>query len=312
MLEYELIEQRIISGTGVMRITADMDYRDVIVYAQVVREPTNKFSNFKYSPPKSFYANITSLSNGSVFEESAMNYSTQIYRLTPDITKQVMVALKCIDDNVVNMLSLLSEAQFPGRFEFFEQLTEMTSLHPLIDEMVFNCYTNTAIALSQYGLKVVKCNPRRDDSPPPPPPPPPFDPVLPGSPLDTISPPYDEEDVFTAPFPDDDPDVPPEPEPEFPVGEECGRVLVSSAITTTTNGREVREEVVYGPVTDFYYNPSGGAAGNTRDAIILDCRGLYEFNGSIQPCQSPLSYVWQDASPQEFISAEILKVEPQT
>ena len=310
MSEYELIEERLISGTGVMRITQDADFRDIVIYAEVVRLPINLYQNLNFDPPKGFYAHIQQMYDGYVVSSADMNFENEMIRIIPDVCKQVMIGLKCIDNNIVNMLTLLGDDITGVEYSFFPQLTEMTSRPLLVDELVFSCYTDTALRVSQYGLKVVKCTPERDDVPPKPRKPDPIDKLPPGSPIGDISPPYDEEDNFTKPA-DIDESVPdPDPNPDLPAGDECQRVRCTSAITTTTNGREVRSEVVYGPVTEFFLNPSGGPDGNTRDAILLTCRGLAEFNGAVQPCIPPVTYVWQDAAPEEFISAEIIEATP--
>lgn len=310
MKQYEFIEDRLISGEGLLRLPQDPKYREFLVYIDIFRNPSTQYLNLTFVPPKGFYAHMQYMFNGYVLDSRDINFAQTFFKITPDLNKQTLIALKCIDEHMTNMLSLIGNSLNETQFTFFEVLKEFNSSPFTLDQLVFSCYTDTALKATLYGLEVQNCDPAEVDQPPPPPKPEPTDPVPPGVPITNITPPYDADDDFTIPNDIDDSEPPTFPPPELPVGVQCQRVLITSAITTISGGREERSEEVYGEVTEFFYNPSGGPAGNTKDAILVRSRGLVEFNGAVQPCGNPTTFVWQDAESDDFVSAEVISAEP--
>jgi hypothetical protein len=301
---------RIISGTATIIIPPEWErFREVYLYSDVVRDPTNKYLNLNYTPPKSRYATVTVLAKGGyVRKDIPIEFEQQRVKLFALQTSQNFLAQICALDNVLDSIANLAAALpdvFPisvnnGIEDFGYEAVDF-------DRCVLTCYADTALRIVLQGIPLEQCDPTDGLPSPPPLPPPPPDKVPPGTPVEITPPQEFEPEELNQPFPgDDDGDE----EFEFPFGDECSKYICTSAITTTTNGRQVRSEAVYGEIRAFFYNPSGGPSGNSRDAIILDCRGLAEFEGNPLPCGDEVSFVWQDAAPEEFVSAEIINIVP--
>ena len=302
--------ERIVSGTASISIPAEWErFREIYLYVDVVRPPTVEYKNLNYTPPRSRYGTITILAKGDYTRDAqSIDFERQRIQLFALQTSQNFLALVCALDNILDSFANLADALpdiFPISVNNGIEGFDYEAVD--FDRCVVTCYADTALRILLQGIPLEQCDPTDGLPQPPPPPPPPPEKVPPGTPV-TITPPQDgEPPELNEPFEGDEEDG---DDLEFPIGEACLRYLCTSAITTTTNGREVRSEVVYGEVTEFFYNPSGGASGNTREAILLTCRGLAEFNGQVQPCINPVTYVWQDAAPEEFVSAEIINVVP--
>lgn len=300
---------RRVSGTASISIPTDWErFREVYLYLDVVRQPSNLYVNRNWAPDKTLYAQITTMAKDKyVSRQFSMEYESQVFTLYRYQDNQIFLAQVCALEAILVSIVNLSVA-IPDTFpiNYTNPLEDFT--YPAIDfdRCVIKCYADTALNITLVGVPLEQCK-ETDGTPQPPPPPGTEDEEFDqGEPI-TITPPQENEPPeFNEPFEGDEE----EGELEFPFGEECEKYLCTSAITTQSSGREVRSEVVYGPIRNFFYNPSGGPDGNTRDAIILECRELAEFNGFPLPCGNEVSYVWQDADPADFISAEIINVVP--
>ena len=222
--EFELIEERKISGKGLLRVPPDEDKnRSYILYASVVRQPKNAYKNFNYNPPKSRYGILTFMRKEYVLSNASIDYEQQAYDGVNDIAGQTLLALKCANNAILQSIFNLSVAlaATPGGqglqpVNFNNVIKEYTNLRLAWDECRLMCYADTAINLRLYRLKYDVCNEEFDDDNPPPPPPPPPPPTPPGEPILDISPPYSPEDNDnndSIPYPGDNPPPPEEPTP---------------------------------------------------------------------------------------------------
>ncbi len=221
MAEWETIQERRISGKGVLKVPTDVvKNRAFVLFATVIRQPKNKYANYNYNPPKSRYASLTFLRQGYVLDVLPMEYSTQVWDGVNDISGQTLIAVKCMYAGLLQTFINLTNAMAatPGGIGLFYTTIEDTikdyeSLRLAWDEIRVQCYADTAISLRLDRLKYDVCEPEKDQDRPPPPPPEYEPPTPPGEPILDIDPPYNEDNMDnnnTQPFPGDEPPAPPE------------------------------------------------------------------------------------------------------
>jgi len=216
MADLELIEDRIISGTGLLRIPQDDEQpvRYGLVLLDVVRKPKNIYLNFAWKPERSRYANIVYLRNEYVVGTHAMEYEREALDGVADITGQVLRAVKCAYQGVlqsfVNLAIAIPSSAPPT--EVVNLIKDYESLSLGWDTCVIKCYADTAIQARLFQLKYDVCDPEFDKQFKLPPPPPPLPQVPPGTPIADISANYDDDDI-TDPFEGDEqtPDLPEPP-----------------------------------------------------------------------------------------------------
>jgi len=252
MQEYEKIDERLMSGQGLLRIPDEPLYRDLIIYVQTVRRATNRFFNADWTPPKSLVCRVTQRYQGYVCKDNLVEFERAIIRITPDISAQVLEAVNCAYAGTLqsffNLASCISEC-LP--FNIVNNVEKMVRLDFKPDDLVFNCYSDTAILVQLYALKYQLCGADMTEAPPPPPPPPNQDLLSPGEPIGDISEPYDENDNVTQPFFYDE-EIPPPPE-DFPIGSDCVEYNITflweTPIDPPGNTVTVR---VYAPIEDVF------------------------------------------------------------
>lgn len=222
MAEWEVIQERKISGKGVLKVPPDKNkVRAYVLFGTVVREPVNKYTNFNWNPPRSRYASIALLRQGYIIDTLSMEFNAQVWDGVNDVSGQTLIAVKCAYAGMLESFAALSRLVILSN-PLLSLATDVVSITDLIkdyenlrlswDEARINCYADTAISFRLSALKYDVCDPEKDKDKPPPPPPPPIPPVPPGQPIFDISPPYEEEtsdNNNTAPYPED---VPPPPE----------------------------------------------------------------------------------------------------
>lgn len=215
MAEWETIQERRISGKGVLKVPTDVvKNRAFVLFATVIREPRNRYANYNYNPPKSRYASLTFLRQGYVLDVLPMEYSTQVWDGVNDISGQTLIAVKCAYQGILQTFYNLSIAlaATPGGqgltpLTITDLIKDYESLRLAWDEIRVQCYADTGISLRLDRLKYDVCEPEKDRDKPPPPPPPPIPPVPPGEPFEN-DPAYDEDtqdDNNSQPFPGDEP-----------------------------------------------------------------------------------------------------------
>jgi hypothetical protein len=212
--EFEVVEERLISGVGVLRIPPDKKKnRMAILYLDVIREPFNKYLNKNWNPSKGRYAFLTYLRNGYVIGTADMEFDRQSYEVVSDISGQTMLAVKCAFNATIASIADLATALGVNVSIAPSPIKDFENLNLLWDEVRIKCYADTAIQARLMRLEYDKCNPDDDKQRRPPPPPPPLPRVPPRTPIGSIDPPYEEDDI-TDPYEGDEtepenPDVPP-------------------------------------------------------------------------------------------------------
>jgi hypothetical protein len=216
MPELELVEERLISGKGVLRVPSSArKARYWIMYADVIRLPTNEYRELNWNPYQSLYARMTYRRDGYVQTYDYLRFTREQRTYINDITGQNLRAIKCAYEGILSTFFNLGNALNLPSISVTNAIQDYKSLALSWDEILFNCYSNTALQIRFYKLDYDVCNPGNDDSDDPPPPPPPLPLVPPGTAIGDISPPYDEgdfDDGNTDPFEGDEI---PEPPPEF-------------------------------------------------------------------------------------------------
>jgi len=214
MTEPELIQKRLISGKGVLKVPTDVvKNRYTVLYATVVRKPKNSYSNFAYNPVRSRYGTLVFLRQGYVVDVKAIDYEKSAFDGVNDISGQVLNAVKCAYEGILQTYANLGTALGLTVTTIEDTIKDYTNLRLAWDECRLVCYADTAIELQLWRQKYDICDPDKDQDQPPPPPDDPPEPVEPGTPIEEISDPYDpdtDDDNNTEPYPGDGP-PPPEP-----------------------------------------------------------------------------------------------------
>jgi len=278
--EWETIQERLISGKGVLKVPTDVKKnRAYVLFATVIREPRNKYLSFNWNPAKSRYGNLVFLREGYVVDTLPIEFTKQVFDGINDISGQTLIALKCAYVGVLDSLVNLSLAigGTPGGIgitpiSYVDEIKDYENLRLAWDEVRLQCYADTAISLRLDRLKYDSCSPDKDKDNPPPPPPPPEDnpPIPPGTPIVNISDPYDgTDDGNTVPFEGDEFPTPPGE------GGDCAPVTVTiiateyNAIGDPTGGTTTSNIAVFGPVFGVRTVPSG-----SQVQFEIDCRGI--------------------------------------
>jgi hypothetical protein len=285
MATLTLQDERLISGKGVLKVPAGVfQDRYYILYLDVVRRPKNEYRSFEWNPPQSVYARFVYRKDGYVQNADIMRYQREERTYVNDITGQNLRAIKCAYEGTLESFNRLSAALGLVVLPYTNLILEYKSLSLGWDEILFQCYADTAIQCRFYSLDYDVCNPANDQTDLPPPPPPPLPPVPPGTPIGSISPPYDDDDDGgnTVPFPGDESEEPP------PVIEPCSKLLVTvrvtfqSGLTVNAVGVGSSGGLQYAPVVEAFVQTSG----STSQALVKGgaavgsaaCNGLTNYN----------------------------------
>lgn len=284
------VEERLVSGTGVLRVPAlENATRYVSLLCDVIRQPGYTFRSFKYSPYRQRYGTLVFLRKEYVIAEEAIDYTRRRFDFVLDVSGQTLIALKCAHKQTLQQLgsAVSNIATFPN-------------LNMLWDEVRLVCQDDTAFQLRLFVDTYSECG---DDyyEKSPPPPPPPLPPSTPGVPIADISPPYEGDDV-TQPFPGD---TIPEPDPEGgDTGDTSPDRIYSVAYSyrqfpggsvITQGGISVR-----GPVGDVRFKP-----GDPNHMVQIWCRGRVP---NIFDPPPPGALTWYDVQEQGLTATDLNKV----
>lgn len=217
MPDFDLFQERTISGKGVIRVPSELKKRRaVVLYSDLLRPPKSPYYNSNYNPPQSLYGYLTFLREGYVIADTTIKYKQQSWSAVPDITAQNLIAVKCMYKGILqsfvnqNLGLGLTVTNVTDLIKDYEYLDLMW------DEVKLVCYGSTALKLSLYALPNDKCQddadkPRKPKKPPAPPPE-----VPPDEPID-VDPPYNDDpenpDNDTDPY-EGDGEIPPPPPPK--------------------------------------------------------------------------------------------------
>ena len=277
MAEFEQVEERLISGKGVLRVPESaLDSRVWILYLDVIRPPSSEYKEFNWSPPQSLYARLTYLRAGYVQTFDLMRFNREQRTYINDITGQNLRAIKCAYEGTLQTFFNLGNALSLPSISITNLVKDYESLSLSWDEIRFVCYGGTALQARFFKLDFDACNPDNDRTKRLPPPLPPLPLLPPNTPIGSISLPYDENDDDTEPF---DGDQFEEEELE-PPGEEC--VLYNIVVRHGQNYGEPfieRAATVYGQVLGVRIIAVSGV----QNAVQVNSRGFFNSN-SPTPC----------------------------
>ena len=276
---FTLIEERFMSGKGVLQIPQDADWRHFRIWIRVYRLPEVNYVNNRFNPQKGNYANINFMAQGHVFRNEVLDYTQEVYDLPAAEPCSFLInALACNFVAIENLLCIISPLVggppcVPGDTIYLDAIKSP------IDELLFVCRDETALQVTLYGLKQDSTCPESVPNPKlPAGAPTPVPDLLPDESAD-VSPPYVEPDDGgnTVPFPGDSDDP---VDPNFPAGTDCNPVVIQYRLTR--NGGVVTDEtsILRGVVNSFAPNVTVPTSPGQPYAIISNCRG---FN--TQACQ---------------------------
>lgn len=212
MADWETVQERAISGKGVLKVPSDgVRGRAFVLFCTVVRKPTNSYLNLNWNPPKSRYATLSFLRQGYLLDTAPVEFDKQVWDGVNDISGQSLIAIKCAYQGILQTFVNLSVAiaATPGGagmavLNTEDYIKDYESLLLAWDEIRVQCYADTLISLRLDALEYDTCNPERNKTKAPPPPPE-IPPIEPGTPVEVDSP-YDEESSDngnTQPYPGD-------------------------------------------------------------------------------------------------------------
>lgn len=239
----ELREQRFISGKGLLKIPASAaKSRYFLLYADVIRRPSNEYLNLNYNPPRSRYATLVFLRGNYVVQEASLDYPRQRWEFVSDPSGQTLIAVKCAYEGILISFASLATGLALPIAQYQDLIKDYENLSLVWDEVRVVCYADTAIRLSLYSAFYATCDPEKDDQdeggPPPPPPPsvPPGVPIEDGGEVE-LSEPYDypNDGGNTQPYPGDE--VP----PEF---EECSAITITLNYVQTLDNTPIPKQLV--------------------------------------------------------------------
>jgi len=284
------IEERIISGTGLVRLPAlETATRYVSVLIDVIRQPTVINRSFKYNPPRQRYATLVFVRGKYVIEEIPCDYSRRRIDYVLDVSGQTLIALKCAHNQILGKLG--------GGLSVIK---EFPNLEMIWDEIHVVCQDDTALQVRLLADTYSECGEDYYQKKPPPPPPP-LPPVTPGTPIGDISPPYEDDDV-TNPFPEDS-TPPPTPEGGDTGGTSGGRVYSLTYQVKQFPGGSVLTRAgiwILGPVGDVRFKSA------TDKTVQVWCTGRVPNRFDPPP---PLPIGWVDIPPPEADTAvDLVKV----
>jgi len=242
----DIIQERTISGKGIL-LVPDNDMvnqaRLMTLFVDVFRRPVNEYLNFKYNPPKSFYATLIFERDSYVVREETLEYPSQSWDFSPEQYYQNLYALDCVYEGILQTFVNLGVALNLVPISVNNGIALFRHTDLFFDTIKVVCYADTAVKLSLRSKAYDFC-PEQDENQPDPPPPPPDEvtEVPAGTPLsgeDGVSLPYDGstfDDGNTEPFETDLFDV---PEPPPPSGVACDEYGISITYQARLDGGEI-------------------------------------------------------------------------
>lgn len=191
MAEFEKIEERFISGKGILKIPeAKRKMRYYVLYADMIRLATNYYANFKWNPGRGLLARLHFRRNSYTLRMEEMVTNRQAWDFVNDPPGQTMIAVKCAYEGTLQSIANFVAATGLTVVQVTDLIKDYENLSTIWDEVLVSCESNYAIQLRLYGMPYDTCKPEKDKSKRPTPPPSPFPAVPPGTTIGDISPPY--------------------------------------------------------------------------------------------------------------------------
>jgi len=299
MADYELVEERLISGKGVLRVPDNpVKNRSAVLYLDVIREPRNKYVNLNWNPYRSRFASLVFRRDDYVIGTATMEFEQQAYDSIADISGQNLIAIKCMYEGILISFVNLAVAQGFVLTSYTDLIKDYESLSLGWEEVLIQCYADTAIQARLYRLEYDFCDPDKNKQRKPPPPPPRLPKVPPGTSIGDISRPYDDDDDDGNTVPYEGDDTPPPP-PEMP---EDGNINWNFStvrvprVTKATGAFTAQAPIREYQVTDIINDDVGINARNWRAQFRYGSGGGAIFVGSavgnLTPEDKPVMNIW--------------------
>jgi hypothetical protein len=219
----ELVEDRTMSGTGLVRIVnPPSTVRRYTLYIDVIRDAFPDYRSKKYSPNRQRIATMVLVRDGYVVGEEPIDYDRRRFDYILDVTGQNLIAIKCQYKGILQSFANLGSALGLTVVSVVDTIKDYKSLNLLWDEARFVCEGSAALQVRLYRSKYEFCDNDAMDEDKPPPPPAPLPKVPPNTPIGDLSRPYPNDNV-TSPNPGDG--LAPKPT-IFPYGTSCKRYKV--------------------------------------------------------------------------------------
>jgi hypothetical protein len=208
-IAFLLREERIISGSGVLRVPPEnWGDRAFALYFNVIREVPQPNPSFKYIPERSRYATINLMQDGYVVEELTLDFPKRVFYRIADPSGQALFYAKCAFSSTIQTIVSLGLALDLEFEEFEPSADENKDFQPLRlpwNEVFVRCEGSTALQVLLYSVPYATCDfgeltiapPIPDEI---------TERVPPGETIGDISPPYEEDDDITDPAEIDQPE----------------------------------------------------------------------------------------------------------
>lgn len=262
MAEWELIQDRVLSGKGVLQVPTDVRKgRLYLLFTDVIRDPSNRYLNFAWNPPRGRYGTLVFLRNKYVVSTASIDFERQCYDGINDISGQNLLAIKCAYSGILQTFFNLGNALALPSISVTNAISEYESLSLSWDEVRLVAYADTALQLRLYRIGYDVCDEATNDTLNAPITESPIEKVPPGSPFPN-SEPYDGEndDGNSQPFPGDEFD-------DGLVGGECEILTVQYQYLVIGAGAPtVRSAALFGEIGAI-------SVSDNQRRVEIQCRG---------------------------------------
>jgi hypothetical protein len=260
-MDPEKIEQRIISGKGLLKASLSKRYKLLWLDFQVIRFPKQDYLNKNWNPARSKYAFVTLCLGNSVVDCLAVEFPVQRRYERYSLTEQNLYAIKCAHEAIqISIADFMGQLKSAPMFAYLNPESvsdraariagwQYSNIYP--DTVRVNCYADTALQVSLWGIPFDTCSGDNTVPPPVPPPQPPTQTYPPGTPV-PVSPPYTPPDDGgdTQPYPGDS--APP-PGPSFPYGDANHTYSVQFDVDVSNNNGSLGTKTGHLPITGTGY-----------------------------------------------------------
>lgn len=297
MAELDLVEERLISGTGLLRVPGVVeDTRYLRLNIDVIREVPEPFKSFKWEPSRSRYCTLAFMRDGYVIDEQPVDYKRRQFEFVADSPGQTLIAVKCMYRGLLETFVNLGNALALVPFIVDDKIEDYENLRLLWDEVRVVCEGSTAVQVRLFALRYDDDCESSDERELPPPPPP-LPPVPPATGIGSISDPY-EDDSITSPNPIDNVEEPPPP----PEGEACTSYRVSFTAERVGLANLNFQRDIWGQ-----YDPASARfeskGANAGARFFFTCQGLIST-----PCDEFGEYLMLENSAATYTSLAVVSI----
>lgn len=302
--EFELVEDRIISGRGILQIPQEKIWRYFRIFIDVFRLPEPDYRNGRWNPDRGEFAKMLWLWDDYVWKEDVIRFEKEVYDYYKDLEVAYLTNMLACSFASVDGLLRFIVAQLGGIATTTGTLFATPILREL-SQLNFVVRDGAAIQVRLYGIKYDEDCPGAEDSGKVQEPPTSgFPPVPNGTPVE-VSAPYvaPDDNGDTVPGPGDTV----EPNPGNPQGDECVGYLLEFFITTTNNPTGFPGTSscygVYDPDTLMVDSQNPNTA-------TMDCQGRATDGGNPLPCLGFGTYIVFSTGLFPMTSIQLVNVTP--